>query len=79
MRVSADFCREQEALQLAKAAKEPLENRQKIAITAAKAWAKEALLAEKRDTEQSVLDAGDAAIALEFANEAVVLAGDADQ
>ena len=37
MRVSESFCQEQEALQRAKAAAEPLESRRKIALTAA-AW-----------------------------------------
>jgi hypothetical protein len=69
MRVSPDFCREQEALQLAKAASEPLENRKKIALAAAKAWAVEAGLAEKRATKPEPLDKLDAEIALEFADE----------
>lgn len=73
MRASADFCREQEALQRAKAESEPLENRRKIAIVAANAWAKEALLAEVRDSKQGPLDMLDAEIALEFANEDVTL------
>ena len=69
MRMSAAHCREQQALQLAKAANEPLESRRKIALTAAKAWEVEAALAEKRASDLSPLDALDAAIAQEFARE----------
>ncbi len=69
MRVTADFCREQEALQRAKANQEPLENRRKIALAAAKAWAAEAILADIRDTKQGVLHKLDAEIAKEFAAE----------
>lgn len=69
MRVSEEVCREQEALQLAKAASEPLESRRKIALTAAKAWATEAVLAQQRGLKQAPLDKLDAAIALEFAQE----------
>ncbi len=69
MRQTPSFCREQEALQLAKAASETLENRRTIALTAAKAWAAEAVLAEKRDARQTPLDKLDAEIALEFAQE----------
>jgi hypothetical protein len=71
MRVTAELCREQERLQRAKAENEPLENRKKIALDAAKAWAAEAILAEKRDMKQSPLDQLDAEIAHEFAQEAV--------
>ena len=69
MRVSEIFCREQEALQLAKAAGEPLESRRKIALTAASAWAAEAVLAKARGLKQAPLDKLDAEIALEFAME----------
>ena len=69
MQLTADFCRQQEALQLAKAVSEPLENRREIAIAAAKAWATEALLVEKRASKQDPLGKLDAEIALEFANE----------
>ena len=55
MRMSAAHCREQQALQLAKAANEPLESRRKIALTAAKAWEVEAALAEKRASDLSPL------------------------
>ena len=70
MRVSADFCRAQEAQQLAKATSEPLKNRRKIALDAAKAWAAEALLADERAVRQEPLDKLDAEITLEFAQEA---------
>jgi hypothetical protein len=69
MRVSPDFCREQEALQRARAASEPLENRRKIAFAAANAWAVEADLAEKRVIRPEPLDKLDAEIAQEFARE----------
>lgn len=51
MRVLASFCRQQEALQRALATSEPLENRRKIALTAAKAWESEALLAEMQTSK----------------------------
>ncbi|WP_159983649.1 MULTISPECIES: hypothetical protein [unclassified Novosphingobium] len=70
MQISATHCREQEALQRAKALSEPLENRRKIALQAAKAWEAEALLAEKRASKSSPLDKLDTAIALEFEQEA---------
>jgi hypothetical protein len=69
MRVTVEFCRQQERLQRAKAESEPLENRKKIALDAAKAWAAEAMLAKKRDAKQAPLDKLDAQIALEFARE----------
>ncbi len=69
MHLTIDFCREQAALQLAKAAREPSENRQKILIGAAEAWSTQALLLEKRSTAQESLDKLDAEIALEFAND----------
>ncbi len=70
MQISANFCKEQEALQRAKAATEPLENRRKIALDAAKAWAAEGVLAEKRELKINPLDKLDTAIAAEFAREA---------
>ncbi len=69
MHLTIDFCREQAALQLAKAASEPSENRQKILIGAAEAWSTQALALEKQATAQKSLDKLDAEIALEFANE----------
>ena len=73
MRVSEEVCRAQEALQLAKAASEPLESRRKIALTAAKAWATEAVLAQQRALKPAPLDKLDAAIAREFAEEDIPL------
>ena len=70
MQISAAHCREQEALQRAKALSEPLENRRKIALAAAKAWEAEAVLADMRTSKSSSLEKLDAAIALEFALEA---------
>lgn len=55
-----------------KAASEPLENRRKIALIAAKAWAAEALMLEKRDAGEAPLDKLDAEITLEFAREAAL-------
>ncbi|WP_068084818.1 hypothetical protein [Novosphingobium rosa] len=49
MTLSAAFCRAQEALQLQRAASEPLENVRKIARAAAKAWNTEAAWAESRE------------------------------
>ena len=69
MRVSKTFCHEQEALQRARAAAEPLESRRKIALTAAAAWAVEGALAKTRALKQAPLDALDADIAREFAQE----------
>ncbi len=77
MRFSPQFCREQEALQLAKAASEPLESRRHIALTAAKAWAAEAKLTEERVANTSPLDKLDAEITEEFALEDVDLDQDA--
>lgn len=75
VRVPAHVCREQQAIQLAKAASEPLESRRKIALTAAKAWGIEADLADSRTNDQTSLNTLDAAITQEFAREA---AADAD-
>lgn len=70
MQISAAHCREQEALQRAKALSEPLENRRQIALKAANAWEAEAVSAEKRASKRSGLDKLDTAIALEFEREA---------
>ncbi|MFN3818157.1 hypothetical protein [Blastomonas sp.] len=79
MRVTEKFCREQEGLQLAKAAAEPLKNRQGIALDAAKAWDAAAQLAHKQESKLEPLDKLDAAITLEFAQEeAAGLADDSD-
>lgn len=75
-RFTAVFCREQEAAQRAKAASEPLENRRKIALAAAKAWAAEALTAERHEAGDTPLSKLDAGIALEFAREAELPADD---
>lgn len=69
MRVTAAFCREQEALQRIRSASEPLENSRRIALNAARAWAAEAILAEKRDSKRTHLENLDAEIAEEFARE----------
>lgn len=69
MQMSAILCREQAALQRAKAVSEPLENRRQIALVAATAWEAEAVWAEKRGANRAPLDKLDAAIALQFANE----------
>tara|TARA_R110000824_G_scaffold30860_2_gene100996 strand:- start:3248 stop:3490 length:243 start_codon:yes stop_codon:yes gene_type:complete len=70
MRVKAETCREQEALQLALAANDPLESRRKVAAAAAKAWGLEAIQAEKREAGHlSPRDKLDAEIAREFAEE----------
>jgi hypothetical protein len=66
MKISAAHCREQEALHRDKALNEPLENRRKIALAAAKAWEVEAVLAEKVALRVGALNKLDAAIALEF-------------
>jgi hypothetical protein len=78
MRVSETFCQEQEALQRAKAAAEPLESRRKIALTAAAAWAVEGALAKTRALKQAPLDKLDADIAREFAEEDADLAEQPD-
>jgi len=76
MRISAMMCREQEALQLTKAANEPLANRRTIALAAAKAWGIEAVLAEKRGSIQTSLDKLDTEIAEELALEGLLSADD---
>ncbi len=79
MRVSAITCREQEAVQRAKAESEPLESRRKIALAAATAWGAEAALAEKRALKLDPLDKLDAEIALEFALEDEADEADSDE
>lgn len=69
MRVSPEFCREQQAIHHARASLELLENRRNIALVAARAWGAEALLAEKRASGKEPLDRLDAEIALEFEGE----------
>ncbi|PXW79097.1 hypothetical protein C7451_101159 [Blastomonas natatoria] len=69
MRMTEKFCREQENLQIAKAAAEPLKNRQGIALAAAKAWDAAARIAHKHEAGQQPLDRLDAAIVREFAEE----------
>ena len=69
MRVTEKFCREQESLQIAKAATETLTNRRDIALAAAKAWDTAAQLAHKQESKTEPLDKLDAAITLEFAEE----------
>jgi predicted transcriptional regulator len=70
VRVSADICRKQIAVQEAIAQNHPLETRRKIALAAVKAWTAEAALADKREAGHlSPLDKIDAEIALEFAAE----------
>ncbi len=69
MRPSAIMCRQQEAIQQAKAESETLESRRAIALTAAKAWGLAAKAADARDSKQTPLDKLDAEIALEFLEE----------
>lgn len=70
MRVSAANCRIQEQRQRIVAEQDPLESRRKIATVAAAAWAKEALLADKREAGHlNPRDKLDAEITLEFARE----------
>ena len=57
-------------MQRANAASEPLENRRKIALAAAKAWEEKAVLLEEHEAGDTPLDRLDAEIALEFAREA---------
>lgn len=70
MQISSAHYREQERLQLEKSETEPLESRRKIAATAAKAWALEAILAEKREARVHKVDKLDTEIIAEFAHEA---------
>ena len=70
MMISAAVCRAQEAAQLDISINDPLENRRKIAATAAKAWAREAELAEWQEAGgKSGLSKLDADISAEFASE----------
>ncbi|AOF99292.1 MAG: hypothetical protein ACT6R2_01255 [Blastomonas fulva] len=69
MRVTEKFCREQESLQIAKAANETLKNRKDIALGAAKAWDAAAQLAHKQESKLEPLDKLDAEITREFAEE----------
>lgn len=52
MRVSAEMCRKQQAIQSKIAESDPLENRRNIAKAAAKAWGKEAVDADKRSVRE---------------------------
>lgn len=70
MRFTVSFCREQEAVQRAKATTAPLENCRQIALNAAKAWASEAMAAEARDAKLAKADICDADAVQEFAKEA---------
>ncbi len=80
MRVTEKFCREQESLQIAKAATETLTNRRDIALSAAKAWDTAAQLAHKQESKTEPLDKLDAAITLEFAEEeAAGITGDEEE
>jgi hypothetical protein len=69
MRFTEKFCREQESLQIAKAAAEPLKNRQGIALAAAKAWDAAAIIAHRHEAKQIPAEGVDAAIIREFAEE----------
>lgn len=69
MRVTEKFCREQESLQIAKAANETLKNRKDIALGAARAWDAAAQLAHKQESKLEPLDKLDAEITREFAEE----------
>lgn len=71
MAQSSAFCLAQQALHEARSVSETLPNSRRIAVTAARAWAREAALAagaERRRADRSVTDE-DAAIAAEFAAE----------
>ncbi len=52
MAQSAAFCRAQEALQRERAAGATLENVRSIAVSAATAWEREAVLAEQREDKR---------------------------
>ncbi|NML04167.1 hypothetical protein [Sphingomonas sp. G-3-2-10] len=68
MKPTAIMCRAQQTRQLALAANAVLPNVRDIATTAAAAWAKEALDADKRDKRTALRQQGvmDAAMALEL-------------
>lgn len=71
MRLTPDFCRIQAEQQRTLAASEILENRRAIALRAAKSWDEAAILADNILTNSgSPMDTLDAAITLEFAQEA---------
>jgi len=71
MTMSAAIYRAQEAIQLDLAKNDPLENRRKIAAGAAKVWAREAMVAEWRESgRKGVFTRLDAEITAEFAEEA---------
>ena len=55
-----------------------MENRRKIALTAANAWETAAILAEKQVSKEEPLDKLDADITLEFAREDKALADEAE-
>lgn len=70
MRLSSEKCREQQAIQLEIAKCDPLENRRKIAVNAAKAWGLEAELAENYEAGHlSHSEKEDDQIRKEFAEE----------
>ncbi|MEE4454609.1 hypothetical protein [Novosphingobium resinovorum] len=69
MRISATFCREQEAIQRARAISEPLQSQRGIALAAASAWSKRAIAIDERIAAPGARDKLDTAIALEFARE----------
>jgi hypothetical protein len=69
VRVTEKFCREQESLQIAKAANETLKNRKDIALGAARAWDAAAQLAHKQESKLEPLDKLDSEITREFAEE----------
>lgn len=52
MRVAAETCRKQEAIQRKIAMTDALENRRNIALAAANAWGKEAAEADKREARE---------------------------
>ena len=79
MRVSESFCLDQEARQLALAESEPLENRRKIALNAAKAWAAEAVAMREAALNRRSPDQLDAAITLEFAQETAASTADPEK
>jgi hypothetical protein len=67
MQLTAAHCREQQAIQLAKAESEVLESRRKIALVAAAAWGAEAVEADNRAAGK--VGAQDAVFAREFAED----------
>lgn len=72
-RPKAATCRAEQARQIEVSKNHPLSNRRIIAAKAAYAWEKEALLAEERESDgPNHLSKQDAAIAQEFADDALV-------